>query len=73
MYSNRATPQCSLVLVVAVVGLVSLMEILLLLCLDDRWDQPFTPSQSQQFCDVLVTALITEGPGYDSVSMIFET
>lgn len=39
----------------------------------DRWDESFRFSQSQQFCAVLAVALITEGPGYDSVSKIFET
>lgn len=39
----------------------------------DRWDQPFRFCPSQQLGDVLVAALITEGPGYDSVSKIFET
>lgn len=40
----------------------------------DWWmGQPFRVSHSQQFWDVLVVALITQSPGYDSVSKNFET
>lgn len=38
-----------------------------------RWDQSFSFSHSQQFCDAPDAKLITEGPAYDSVSQIFET